>query len=125
MNGRLPKELHSSAHQVLFDSTLIGEYEMRIHRGVQGPVIVLEETPHSPLPLEYLSEHAVMHFQEACPNARARFFELHLVNGKDAWVEVYLEGMGCVRRQSSLAVVEAACGIESSGSKTAGSSASL
>ncbi len=120
MAGRIPQELHSSAHQVLFDNTLIGEYELRIHRGVQGPVVILEETPHSPLPLEYLSEQAVLHFLEACPSSRARFFEHHLVGGRELWIEVFVEGVGCVRRPSSLAVVESACGIEGTVSRTSG-----
>lgn len=86
--SRLPKELHSSAHQVILDNSLIGEYELRIHRGGRGPVIILVEPSSSPLPLEYLSEHAVTRFHDVCPNSRARFFEFHQLGPREVVVEV-------------------------------------
>ena len=87
----LPAEIHSSVHQIKFDNTLIGEYEVRIYRGTWGPVVVFRETTSSALPLEYLSESGVNRFSSQVPNAMARFFELHLVAGKAIFVEVGYE----------------------------------
>ena len=88
----MPAEVHSSAHQVRFDGSLIGEYEIRIYRGSNGPVVILQEGSSSPLPLEYMSEYAVMRFQESLPNSRARFFERHVVANRELWVEISRQG---------------------------------
>ena len=84
----LPAEVHSSAHQVRFEGSLIGEYEVRIYRGNSGPVVILQEGSSSPLPLEYLSEHAVTRFMESLPSSKGRFFERHHLGGREAFVEV-------------------------------------
>lgn len=89
--NNIPAEIHSSAHQVKYDNSLVGEYEVRIYRGAIGPVIVLEEGSSSPLPLEFISEMAVGRFQAQIPNSRARFFERHVVGAREAWVEVGFE----------------------------------
>ncbi|MGI8848077.1 MAG: hypothetical protein ACR2GX_07440 [Candidatus Dormibacteria bacterium] len=84
----LPSEVHFSVHQVRHEGTLIGEYELHIFRGFKGPVIVFEEGSNSPLPLEYLSEHAVMRFLVSLPHSQARFFERHTLGSQEHWVEV-------------------------------------
>ena len=86
--SRLPSEIHSSAHQVKYASSLLGEYEVRIYRGVLGPVVILEAGRGSPVPLEYLSELAVRQFVETLPVAKSRFFERHLISNREVWVEV-------------------------------------
>jgi hypothetical protein len=93
----LPAEVHSSAHQVRFEGSLIGEYEVRIYRGNAGPVVILQEGSSSPLPLEYLSEYAVSRFMAALPNSRGRFFERHHLGSREAFVEVILQH-GAYRR---------------------------
>ncbi len=85
---RLPPEVHSSAHRVLYDSSLVGEFELRIYRGTSGPVLILEEASSSPMPMEYLSEWAVTRFLDQVPNSLARFFERHVVGSHEVWVEV-------------------------------------
>lgn len=102
------RQLHSSAHQVCYEGTLVGEYEVRIYRGVRGPVVILEESASSALPLEYLSEHAVTRFLDAIPSSWVRFFERYEAGGEDMWVEVGLEEGFFFRRPCSmLAVAEA------------------
>lgn len=95
--SRLPAEIHSSAHQVRYDNSVVAEYEVRIYRGASGPVVVLEEGPSSSLPLEYISELAVFRFQEQVPNSRARYFERHVVATREAFVEVGFERGGFFR----------------------------
>ena len=103
----LPSEVHSSAHQVRFEGSLIGEYEVRIYRGCAGPVVILQEGSSSPLPLEYLSEHAVSRFMAALPNSRGRFFERHHLGSREAFVEV-INQHGQFRRDPCAAAVVAA-----------------
>src|SRR5690242_11394607 len=86
--SRLPTEVHSSSHQVRLDNAMLGEYEIRIYRGVAGPVVVLEIARTSPLPLEYLSERAVLKFLEALPVSGVRFFERHAQADAEIWFEV-------------------------------------
>lgn len=90
--SKLPPEIHSSAHQIRQDQSLLGEYEMRIYRGTAGPVVILEAGSNSPMPMEYLSERAVSRFLETLPNETARFFERHVVNNQEIWMEVGYTG---------------------------------
>lgn len=108
MSMVLPAEVHSSAHQVRFEGSLIGEYEVRIYRGATGPVVILQVSRSSPLPLEYLSEYAVGRFLEALPNSRARFFERHVVSAAEHWVEVIAQQDAFRRDPCAPAVVSAA-----------------
>jgi hypothetical protein len=102
----VPAEVHSSAHQVRYEGSLIGEYEVRIYRGCSGPVIILQEGSSSPLPLEYLSEYAVTRFVESLPHGKARFFERHLAGAGEQWVEVSFQH-GAFRRDSCTPAVVA------------------
>lgn len=86
--SHLPAEIYSSAHQIRHDNSLLGEYEMRVYRGVDGPVVILEAGSTSPLPLEYLSERAVLKFLEVLPVSRARFFERHSRGHSEILLEV-------------------------------------
>lgn len=95
--SRLPAELHSSAHRIALGDALIGEYELRIYRGVEGPVVLIQETTTSPLPIEYLSEEAVRRFLAALPASTARFFERHQSVAGEAFVELRRRGGGLER----------------------------
>jgi hypothetical protein len=106
--SQLPAEIHSSVHQIRHDQTLLGEYELRIFAGVAGPVVVLEAASSSPLPLEYLSERAVITFLEALPSSGARFFERHTTAASERWAEVGYGETGFVRAACQPAQVRAA-----------------
>ena len=86
--SQLPAEIHSSAHQIRHDQSLLGEYEVRIYQGVMGPVVLLEATSNSPMPLEYMAQRAVSRFLETLPNQDARFFERHCIADQESWEEV-------------------------------------
>ncbi len=96
--NRLPAEIHSSAHQVRYENSVVGEFELRIYRGTNGPVVILEETSSSPMPLEYVSEYSVTRFLDQVPNSTARFFERHLLANHEVWVEVGFEAGVFYRR---------------------------
>jgi hypothetical protein len=106
--SQLPAEIHSSVHQIRHDQTLLGEYEIRVFRGVTGPVVVLEAASSSPLPLEYLSERAVIRFREALPNSGTRFFERHDAALDELWAEVGYTESGFSRQRCLPADVRAA-----------------
>ena len=95
--SQLPAEIYSSAHQVRHDNSLLGEYEMRIYRGVEGPVVILEAGSTSPLPMEYLSERAVIKFLEVLPISHARFFERHSRGHSEILMEVGFNDRGFQR----------------------------
>ena len=86
--SQLPAEIHSSAHQVRHDNSLLGEYEMRVYKGVEGPLAIVQASTTSPLPLEYLSERAILKFLEALPVSQARFFERHHPGNTEAPMEI-------------------------------------
>ncbi len=112
--SRLPTEIHSSAHQVRFENSVIGEFEIRIYRGVDGPVVVVEATSRSPMPVEYLSEFAVRRFLGQIPNTYARFFERQFSGDHEVWVEVGLDGGVFFRRPCLLSdAIEAVVSDES------------
>ena len=92
--AKLPPEIYSSAHQVKHDNSLLGEYEMHIYRGVDGPVVVFHATATSPLPLEYLSERATLTFIESLPVRGTRFFERHTRGTAEIWIEILVQGEG-------------------------------
>jgi hypothetical protein len=101
--SRLPAEMHSSAHQVRYDNSMVGEFEIRIYRGINGPVVFFEAASSSSMPMEYLSEYAVTRFLDEIPNSRARFFERHQVpGGQEVWVEVGFEAGLFFRRPTNV-----------------------